>query len=179
LILNNVVNDYAQFLFNYEISSDEMDIKVRENHENIYSTVANMKHRVIVIKRCTAAIREILMKISGKKMAAISDDCRASLLNILNQSQLVFNEIDSIRDMLNGLLSQIDYMLMHKMNKSIQILTAFAAIFLPLTLITGIYGMNFQHIPELAWKYGYVYALALILACGILLVLLFKVKKWF
>ncbi len=179
LIMDNAVNDYAQFLFNYEIFTDQMDIKVRENHENIYNEVVAVKKRVMEIKRCTVAVREILMRLSGRKMSAISDDCRASLLNLFNQSQMIFHEIDSIRDMLNGLLSQIDYSLMHKMNETMRILTAFAAILLPLTLITGIYGMNFHHMPELTWKYGYYGALLLIVAVGFALFFMFKKFKWF
>lgn len=179
LVLDNVINDYAQFLSNFEVMSDQMDIKVRENHENIYSEIAGTKHRVMEIKRCTVAVREILMRLSGRKIHVISEECRLSLSNLFNQSQMIFHEIDSIRDMLNGLLSQIDYSLMRTMNKTMQILTAFAAIFLPLTLITGIYGMNFIDIPELKWHYGYYYALALILFCGLALLWLFRKMKWF
>lgn len=179
LIMDNVVNDYAQFLFNFEVISDQMDIKVREDHQNMYSEVTDIKHRVMEIKRCTVAIREILMRISGKKMAVISEECRSSLANLFNQSQMIFHEIDSIRDMLNGMLAQMDYHLMHRMNRAMQVLTAFAAIFLPLTLITGIYGMNFHNMPELKWHYGYYYALLLILGCGALLYYLFKRLRWF
>ena len=68
---------------------------------------------------------------------------------------------------------------MQKMNESIRILTAFASIFLPLTLITGIYGMNFRRIPELSWTYGYFYALSLIVICAGALLYLFKKMKWF
>lgn len=178
LIMDNVVNDYAQFLFNFEVVSDQMDIKVRENHENIYSDVTDIKHRVMEIKRCTVAIREILMRVSGRKIAVVSEDCRISLYNLFNQSQMIFNEIDSIRDMLNAMLSQMDYHLMHRMNKTMQVLTAFAAVFLPLTLITGIYGMNFQNMPELHWQYGYYYAIGLIITCGSILLYLFKRMKW-
>lgn len=178
LIMDNVVNDYAQFLFNFEVVSDQMDIKVRENHENIYSEVTNIKHRVMEIKRCSVAIREILMRASGRKMSVISDDCRVSLSNLFNQSQMIFHEIDSIRDMLNAMLTQMDYYLMHRMNRTMQVLTAFAAIFLPLTLITGIYGMNFHYMPELEWKYGYFFALLLIVGCGGALLYLFKKMKW-
>lgn len=178
LILDNIINDYAQFLFNFEVISDQMDVKVRESHDDIHSDVNNIRHRVMEIKRCTVAIREILMRLSGRKIAVISEECRISLSNLFNQSQMVFNEIDSIRDMLNAMLSQMDYHLMHRMNQTMQVLTAFAAIFLPLTLITGIYGMNFHNMPELNWYYGYYYALILIFVCGVGLYYMFKKMKW-
>jgi magnesium transporter len=179
LILDNAINGYAQILFNFELIADTMDLQVRTVHENIYDEVMNVKKHIMKIKRYIVAIREILMRLSGRKITVISNECRASLYNLLNQSQMIFYETDSIRDILNGLLDQIDYVLMQKLNETMRVLTAFAAIFLPLTLITGIYGMNFHWIPELEWKYGYFGALALIAACGIALFFVFRRKKWF
>jgi len=125
------------------------------------------------------ASREILMRISGRSIAVISDACRTSLYNLSNHSHMVVHEADSIRDMLNSLLDEIENMLMQKLNETMRVLTAFAAIFLPLTLITGIYGMNFRWIPELNWTYGYFWALGLLVVCAGSLLFLFKKKKWF
>lgn len=179
LVVDNVVNDYAKILFSFELITDQLDLKIREMTENIFNEVMDVKKQVMKIKRYTVAIREILMRISGRKISVISEQCRSSLYNLFNQSQMVFNEADSIRDILNGLLAQIDNALMQKMNEIMKVLTAFAAIFLPLTLITGIYGMNFHWIPELEWKYGYFAALGLLFLCGAALWYYFKKKKWF
>lgn len=131
------------------------------------------------VKRYTIAIREILMRITSRNILVISEQCRTSLYNLSNHCHLIVNEIDSLRDMLNGLLGQIDNQLMQNMNETMKVLTAFAAIFLPLSLITGIYGMNFYWMPELGWKYGYFGALGLIVLCALLLFLIFRKKKWF
>ncbi len=179
LMMDNVINEYGQLLYDYELLTEIMDEKVGDGHENIYNDVSAVKKRLMKIKRNTVAIREILMRISGRKIIAISDACRNSLGNLFNQSQMIFNECDSLRDILNSLLSQIDYSLMHKMNDVMKVLTAFAAIFLPLTLITGIYGMNFHYMPELSWQHGYYYCLGLIVFCGLSLFYFFKRKKWF
>lgn len=178
LILDNVVDDYMRYLFHYEVVADEMEIKIR-NHKNIYTKVVRTKKRVMEIRRLTVAIREILMRLSGRKLALISDSCRESLVNLFNQSQMIFHEIDSLREMLNSMLNQIDFALTHKMSSTMQVLTAFTAIFLPLTLISSIYGMNFTHMPELNWEYGYFYALGLMTICGLILTAIFKKKRWF
>ena len=68
---------------------------------------------------------------------------------------------------------------MQKLNQSIKVLTAISMIFLPLTLIAGIYGMNFHWIPELQWRYGYFYALALMITCAGIILIIFKNMKWF
>ena len=64
-------------------------------------------------------------------------------------------------------------------NRVVQTLTVISAIFFPLTLITGLYGMNFQHMPELAWRYGYFIVLGVLLAIGAGLLLLFKRRGYF
>lgn len=179
LILDNVVNEYAKILFNFEMLVDQMDVHTRTAHLNTYKEVMEIKQHVTRVKRNTITILEILLRISGRKISVISDQCRLSLSNLTNHTNMIVHEADSIREILNGLLDQIDNNLMQKMNETMRVLTAVAAIFLPLTLITGIYGMNFNWIPELKWHYGYFWALGLIVFCGSFMVYIFKKKKWF
>lgn len=178
LIFDNIVTEYGKNLFHFEVIAEKMDSRVRKN-QNIYHRIMHLKQQVLKVKRYLMSIREILMRISGRKIFVISDQCRSSLYNLSNHTHMVINETDSIRDMLKSLLDQIDNTLIQKMNETMKVLTAFNAIFLPLTLITGIYGMNFHWMPELQWKYGYFYAVFLLFICGSALFLVFKKKKWF
>lgn len=179
LILDNVVNDFSKLLLDFEILADQIDLEIRVVQDNIYNEVMNFKKQVMKVQHHIAAIRDILMRISGRKITAISEECRLSLRSLLDHSQIIFNEAEAVRDSLRSTLDQIDNALMQKMNDSIRVLTAFASIFLPLTLISGIYGMNFTWIPELHWKYGYFWSLFLMLGCGLFLYYFFKIKKWF
>lgn len=179
LLFDNIINDFARILYDFEFISEKMDVDVRAEHSNMYKEVMAVKQEVMKIKRHTMAAREILMRISGRSIAVVSEQCRISLYNLSNHSHMVVHEADSIRDMLNSLLDEIENMLMQRLNETMRVLTAFAAIFLPLTLITGIYGMNFQWIPELHWTYGYFWALGLLIICAIGLLIFFKKKKWF
>jgi magnesium transporter len=179
LILDNVINDFSNVMYDYELIADQIDSSLREIMDDSYNEVSDRKNQVMRIKRHAIAIRDILMRLSGRKIMVISEQCRSSLLNLFEHSQTIISEADAIRDLLNGILGRIDNMLMQKMNSTMKVLTAFAAIFLPLTLIAGIYGMNFAAIPELHWKFGYYYALALMLVCGLVLLYFFKKKKWF
>ncbi|WP_454782630.1 magnesium transporter CorA family protein [Legionella sp. WA2022007384] len=178
LFLEGIINDYAKVLLHYEELVEQFDSLLQTTSENLYKNVAEVKHQTLQIKRYLIAIREILMRITSRNILVISEKCRSSLYNLSNHSHLIINEVDSIRELLNGLLGQIDNELMQKMSETMAILAAFAAIFLPLNLITGIYGMNFVWIPELHWQYGYFGALGLIFICALFLYLLFKKKKW-
>lgn len=178
LILDNVLNDYAEILYLFEANSDDMDFSARASHHASYRAVINVKKELIRTKRYTAAIRDILMRVSGRKMNVISEQCRRSLHDLYNHSQVIVSECDSVRELLNGLLEQIDNSLIHRMSESMKVLTAFAAIFMPLTLIAGIYGMNFNYMPELNWHFGYFFALSLMFVVGFTLYLIFKRMKW-
>ncbi len=79
--------------------------------------------------------------------------------------------LDSARDAFNSMQA-------NKMNEVMKVLTTFASIFIPLTFIAGIYGMNFEHMPELKWEWGYYYVWGLMISIGLGLGLYFKKKKW-
>lgn len=178
LMLDNVINDYSEALFDFELYLEDLDSTLRESETNPYNDVMEMKKLVMKIKRYTVALRDILMRISGRKIAVVSEKCRLSLSNLFDHSQMIVAEADAIRELLNGTLDQIDNALMQQMNESMKVLTAFAAIFLPMSLIAGIYGMNFRWIPELQWRFGYFWALFLMFLCCFFLIFIFRKKKW-
>ncbi|HEX4045670.1 MAG TPA: CorA family divalent cation transporter [Gammaproteobacteria bacterium] len=179
LLLDNAINDYSNILLDFESIADQIDLNMREIDDNtLYSEIMDYKKQVIKAKRYGAIIRDILMRISGRKFIVISEQCRLSLLNLFNHSEIIVKEADAIKDIFKSILDQIDNALIQKLSNTMRVLTAFAAIFLPVAIIPAIYGMNFQ-IPELKWEYGYFYALSLMAVTGILLFYFFKKKDWF
>lgn len=178
LIFEEFINIHNQILFNFEIMVEKIDAHLVAALHNPYTRVMHAKKILMRLKRNISAARDILMKISGRKIQVISDRCRHSLTGLFSHSQMIFIETDEIRDYLSSTLDQIDNTLMQQMSQSMKILAAFAAIFLPLTLIAGIYGMNFDNMPELHWHYGYYWALGLMLGFGLLFSLYFKIKRW-
>ena len=179
LILDNIINAYSTVLQKFEELSDSVDIQIREMHEGTYSEVMEIKKQVTKIKRYVSSLRDILMRISGRKIAVISEPCRLSLCNLYTHTQTIVNETDAMRDILNSTLDLLDNTLMQKMNATMKILTAFSAFFLPLSVITGVYGMNFDWMPELHWRYGYFAVLFLMILVSTSLLLFFKKKRWF
>ena len=87
--------------------------------------------------------------------------------------------VDSQRETINDFLNLYMSAMSNKMNEVMKVLTIFASIFIPLTFLAGIYGMNFEIMPELKWKYGYLAVWGIMLMVVILLLIYFKRKKWF
>jgi hypothetical protein len=93
----------------------------------------------------------------------------------------VVQAIDSVeiyRDMLSTMLDLYLSSVSNRMNEIMKVLTIIATIFMPLTFLAGVYGMNFKHMPELEWKYGYLYAWIIMAGIGIAMGFYFKKKKW-
>lgn len=181
LLCDHIINDYSDILYEVELKGEQIDFEMRsdEVETNPYKEVMFIKKQIMKLKRYISAMRDILMRISGRKIEVVSEQCRLSLGNLFDHSKMIVGKTDAIREILNNTLDQIDNSIMHKMSNSMKILAAFSAIFLPLTLISGIYGMNFHVIPELTWRYGYLWALSLMAICAFLLLIVFKKNKWF
>ena len=86
--------------------------------------------------------------------------------------------IESYLDILEATRDSFHSVQANKMNEVMKVLTVFSATFIPLTFIAGIYGMNFKHMPELEWPWGYAFAWGLIFTVGFGLLRYFRVKKW-
>lgn len=179
LIFDNIIHDFSQLLLEYEDIADDIDLKIRNSDTRIYNEIMDNKKSLMRLKRLAIVIRDTLMRISSRKITVVSEQCRLSLSNLFNHTQVIISEADVILDIINNSLDRIDNILMQKVSESMRILTAFASICLPLSLIVGIYGMNFKYMPELTWKYGYIWALSLMGVFGIGLYIFFKIKKWF
>ena len=109
---------------------------------------------------------------------AINEKTRPYLRDIYDHAIRVTEAVDSSRDLITGMLDIYLSSVSNKMNEVMKVLTAFASIFIPLTFIVGIYGMNFEYMPELKWKWAYPALWLVFAAITIGLLTYFKRKKW-
>jgi magnesium transporter len=97
---------------------------------------------------------------------------------VYDHTVLIIDSIETLRDIVSGMLDTYLSTISFQMNKTMSVLTIIATIFIPLTFIAGIYGMNFTHMPELEWRIGYPLVLGSMTAIAVFMLLLFKRKKW-
>ncbi|MFQ6114956.1 MAG: CorA family divalent cation transporter, partial [bacterium] len=90
----------------------------------------------------------------------------------------VIDTIETFRDMISGMLDIYLSSVSNKMNQVMKVLTIIATIFIPLTFIAGVYGMNFKFMPELGWRLGYFVVLCLMVLIGIGMIIYFRKRKW-
>ena len=141
-------------------------------------TIHILKREMISLRRSIWPLREVISGISRKESSLIKEATEIFLRDVYDHTIQVIDTIENFRDMVSGMLDIYLSSLSNRMNEVMKVLTIFASIFIPLTFVAGIYGMNFAHMPELGWKWGYFSALAVMACIGIAMLVYFKRKHW-
>jgi len=137
-----------------------------------------LKRDIIFMRKQVWPNRELLNRLIKEESPLIDSDVRVFFNDIYDHTIHVIDTIESFRDVLSGLLDIYLSTISNKMNEVMKVLTIIATIFIPLTFIAGIYGMNFEYMPELKWHYAYPVLWALLILVFIGMVAWFKRKKW-
>ena len=125
-----------------------------------------------------APVRELITRLIETESQLITRDTRVFLRDILDHTIEINETLHIQREMAFGLMELYMSHVSNTMNQVMKVLTIMATIFIPLTFIAGVYGMNFKNMPELEWHYGYYGILGVMLLVFILLVVYFKRKDW-
>lgn len=137
-----------------------------------------VKRELIHIRRYVAPIREVMAAILRSESELIEEKTRIYLRDVSDHAIRVAESIDAYKDILASLMDVYVSSVSNRLNEVMKVLTVFASIFIPLTFLTGIYGMNFEYMPELKWKYSYFCLWGLFVAIPLALWRYFKKKKW-
>ncbi|OHE09083.1 MAG: magnesium and cobalt transport protein CorA [Sulfurimonas sp. RIFOXYD12_FULL_33_39] len=140
--------------------------------------IQQYKRELINIRRSVSPLRELLSGILRSDSTLIRIETHEYFRDIYEHVIHVSEEIDSYKDILAGLLDIYISSVSNKMNEVMKVLTVFASIFIPLTFIAGVYGMNFEYMPELKWKLAYPVLWVFFIIFSIMSFVYFKKKKW-
>lgn len=160
------------------INSLEDGLLTAEASHDTLLALQRVKRELIDIRRFVAPIREVMAAMLRSESDLIQDKTRIYLQDVSDHAIRVAESIDSFKDILASLMDIYVSSISNRLNEVMKVLTIFASIFIPLTFLTGIYGMNFEYMPELRWKYAYFCMWGLFLAIPTGLLGYFKKKKW-
>lgn len=179
-LIDAVVDNYFLALEKLGEGIEEMENAVLEPADwSLASSIHRLKRELIILRKAVWPLREGLATLMRDAQPLVKAETLPYLRDLHDHTIAVMDTTESFRDLASGLLDVYLSSVSNRMNQVMKVLTVIATIFIPLTFIAGIYGMNFQHMPELAypWAYPAVLALCLIIALG--MVLGFKRKGWF
>ena len=137
------------------------------------------KRDIIFIRRSVWPLREVINNMQRSDSKLIGKESKLYFRDVYDHTIQIMDTTETFSDMLSNLLDVYLSKMSHGMNEVMKVLTIIATVFIPLTFLTGLYGMNFIHMPELQWKYGYPFALGIMLVAALLMLAYFKKKKWF
>ncbi len=140
--------------------------------------IANYKKQLIELRKTVYPLRDALGKLDNEE-ELIEQGTMRFFKDVYSHVEHVINTMETQRDILTGFMDLYMSTLSHKMNEVMKTLTIIATIFIPLTFVAGVYGMNFQYMPELQWKWGYFASLGLMFLVGIIMYIYMKSRRWF
>ena len=150
-----------------------------EPDRRMLNEIFNLKRDLINIRRALAAMREVFSRISRRENPFVDSQALPFMGHLYDQIIRLHEISDTQREIISGALEIYLSSQSNRMNEIMKTLTIVSTFILPLTLLVGYYGMNFRFFPELEWKYGIYYFIALMLAIILIMVWFFKRKKWF
>jgi magnesium transporter len=180
-IIDQIVDDYLPVMdyFDERINALEENIfALRRPNNEILEEILDLKRSLLRVKRITSKQLEILYRMSHGQFALISGSALPFFRDIHDHLVRVADLAESYRDLISGSLEAYLSVVSNRLNEIMKVLTIFSAIMLPLTFIAGVYGMNFDNMPELRKPYGYFAVLAVMLAVAILMLYFFWRRGW-
>jgi magnesium transporter len=151
---------------------------LHEKTDGVSEQILAEKKKMIFLRRSIIPLREEMRKIKQKEFVLIQSETYNFLDDVFDHLTHLSHTLDSFRDLTTSLLELQMTVNANRMNNVMKTLTIFAAIFMPLTFIAGIYGMNFIRMPELEWYWGYPLVLVVMVLVALAMTLYMKRKKW-
>ena len=133
---------------------------------------------MIFLRKTVSPLRELLAAIRRSESPLFDERTKRYFADIYDHSIRIIEAVESYRELISGMLDIYLSSVSNKMNETMKFLTVFASIFIPLTFIAGVYGMNFEYMPELKWKWSYPILWSVFIGIAVSLLFYFKKKKW-
>jgi magnesium transporter len=178
-LLDTIIDHYFLILekFAERIEGLEEDL-IQDPRPEILNQIHHLKREMIFLRKSAWPLREVVNILEKSDSPLIRPATKIFLRDIYDHAIHIIDSIETYREMLSSMLDIYLSSVSNRMNQVMKVLTVIATIFMPLTFLAGIYGMNFKFMPELAWPWGYPLVLVIMLGVGAVMVYFFKKKNW-
>jgi magnesium transporter len=179
-LIDAVVDSYFVIMEKLGESVDILEERLvdRPSPETLHGIHA-LKKEMIFLRKSVWPLREVIGALERGDSGLIQEPTRAYLRDVYDHTIQVIETIETFRDMVTGMLDIYLSSLSNRLNEVMKVLTIIATLFMPLTFLAGVYGMNFRRMPELEWPWGYPAVLGIMCIVAISMLAYFKKKKWF
>jgi magnesium transporter len=178
-LIDAVVDNYFMILEILGETIEEIEDKLVTNPTSeTLQIIHDLKREMIFLRKSVWPLREVINRLERSESPLINKSTFVYLRDVYDHTIQVMDAVETFRDMLSGMLDIYLSSVSNRMNEVMKVLTVIATIFIPLTFVAGIYGMNFRYMPELEQALSYPAILILMLIVAMLMVVYFRRKKW-
>lgn len=178
-LVDSVVDHYFLVLDQIQETIEQLEDEVLNNPDRqSKERIHQLKLQVLQVRKYMLPLREAVNWFVKSDCPIIQESTELFVRDLYDHILQIIDMLDTYRDIMNGLydlyLSEISY----RTNSVMQLLTIISTIFIPLTFLVGVYGMNFKYMPELDWRYGYFFVWGLMVIMATIMLFIFRKKKW-
>lgn len=178
-LVDAIVDNYFLVLEDFGDRIEELETSLMSGRsKGQIQTLQALKREIITLRKSIWPLREVINLLLKSESTLVKNETRPYLHDLYDHTVQLIDTIESYRDILGGMQDLYLSVVNNKMNEIMKVLALISTIFLPMTLVAGIYGMNFEEMPELKASWGYPAAMTLMLAIGISMFWLFKRRNW-
>jgi magnesium transporter len=178
-LIDFIVDDYFVTLeeFSDKVEFLEDEVVVRPSPQTLRE-VHHFKNDMIMLRKSLWPLREVIARLERRESPLVSEGLGIYLKDVYDHTIIAIETVETYRDILSGMLDIYLSSMSNRLNEIMKVLTIIATIFMPLTFITSLYGMNFKYMPELRWHYGYFEVLGLMVVIALSMLWYFRRKHW-
>lgn len=178
-LVDAIVDSYFDILESIGDTIDDIEDTLMSNpSEKLLSNIYELKREMIFLRNSIWPLRDVLSGLVKSDYPLITDRTTIFLKDVYDHSIQVMDIVEIYRDILSGMLDTYLSSMSNKTNEVMKVLTVFSTIFIPLSFFTGIYGMNFEYMPELSFKYGYLIFWIVTIISILIMIRYFRKKSW-
>jgi magnesium transporter len=178
-LIDAVIDGYFPILERYgEMLEALEDAIVSQPTGRFFEQIHEMRHALLSLRRAAWPLRETMNTLYREPIPLIDAEERIYLRDCYDHVVQIIDLLETYRDVTSGLMEVYLSSISNRTNEIMKVLTIISAVFIPMTLIAGVYGMNFKYLPELEWLWGYPFALGLMGIIAVALLLYFRAKGW-
>ena len=178
-LIDSIVDNYFIILEKLGEKIESLEERLVTNPTgNVLREIHNLKREMLFLRKSVWPLREVISTMAKGESSLIHPSTGIYLRDIYDHTIHVVDTIETFRDMVSGMLDIYLSSMSNRMNAVMKVLTIIATIFMPLTFLAGVYGMNFKHMPELEWKFGYPMIVLVMLIVAVIMLFFFRKKKW-
>lgn len=179
-LVDIIIDNYYVILDAIGEQIEEIEGTIHTNStDEAFHKIQSLKKELIYLRKAVYPLREALSKIAKGETSFVEEENLRYFSDIYDHSVHLLDSLDTYKDLTSSLMDIHINMMNRKMNEVMKLLTVITTIFIPLTFIAGIYGMNFKNMPEIEWYYGYPTVLIVMGGVMIGMIIYFKKRKWF